>query len=136
MPAHQASCQCGQLRATAKDDPDVVVVCNCKACQKRTGSPFGEAGYFKKELVEISGDYEQWSRTAESGRALTNCFCPHCGTNVFWTLEMRPDHIGIAAGCMETKLPEPLRAIWTESKHDWVEFPEHWPTFEKAAPLG
>ena len=134
MAEHRASCQCGALVVQAAADPDFVVVCNCRACQRRTGAAFGTGGYFRREVLTIEGASRVWARTADTGRALENHFCPACGTTVFWTLEMRPDYLGVALGCFDGPLPEPSRAVWTEAKHDWVRFPDHWPTFEKGTP--
>lgn len=131
---HRAACQCGQLLLESAADPDVVILCNCRACQRRSGSPFGVGAYFPRDAVTVSGAHRNWSRTAESGRGLTNHFCPECGTTVFWSLEMRPGQFGVPAGCLSTPAPEPMRAIWTEEKHGWVTFPAHWPSFRKAAP--
>ena len=134
MTTHKATCQCGALKVTLDGDPDFVIACNCKACQRRTGAPFGTAGYFRKTAMSVEGQTNTWGRTADSGRALENFFCPTCGTNVYWTLEMRPDHVGVAYGCFETKMPDPVRAIWTDEKHSWVGFPEDWPTFPQGTP--
>lgn len=132
MTTHRATCQCGLLTVTAAKDPEFSILCNCKACQRRTGAPFGVGAYFKKGDVTLSGASSAWTRTADSGRVLENHFCPTCGTNVYWTLEMRPDHIGVALGTFEVQLPEPVRAIWAEEKHDWVSFPDHWDVHDKA----
>lgn len=134
MPMHRAKCQCGALSATFEGDPDFVIVCNCKACQRRTGAPFGTGAYFRKVQMTATGESSSWGRTADTGRALENFFCPKCGTTLYWTLEMRPDHIGVGYGLFETELPDPLRVIWTEEQHDWVGFPEEWPRFEKGSP--
>lgn len=134
MATHEVSCQCGSLKVVAFGDPDFVIACNCRACQKRSGSPFGTAAYFRNSDIKISGDEKQWSRTADSGRSLVNAFCPNCGTTVYWTLEMRPDHVGVPVGGFDSEAPEPIRAIWTEQKHQWVQFPADWPTFEKGSP--
>jgi hypothetical protein len=131
---HQASCQCGALQVEADRDPDVVVACNCRACQRRGGAPFGVGAYFRKSAVTIGGDQRTWSRVGEAGRKLTNHFCPQCGTTVFWTLDLRPDHVGVALGCLATPVAEPARAIWLNEKHDWVRFPEHWPHYGKGVP--
>lgn len=131
---HRAECQCGELKITSSADPDFVIACNCRACQRRTGAAFGVGSYFRKDEVTIDGDTKDWQRTAESGRSLTNHFCPNCGSTLFWSLDMRPDHLGVAGGCMVTPLPEPHRAIWTAEKHEWVSFPDHWPTFEQGTP--
>ena len=117
-----------------EDDPDLVIACNCRACQKRTGSPFGTGAYFQKGLMTVEGETKSWGRKADTGRALENFFCPTCGTNLYWTLEMRPNHVGVAYGAFDTKLPDPIRAIWMEEAHDWVGFPEDWPRFAKGTP--
>ncbi len=134
MTEHRASCQCGALRVTADADPDFVIACNCRACQRRTGSPFGATGYFRRESLAITGPDKAWARKADSGRGIENHFCPTCGTSLYWTLEMRPAHIGVAYGCFDAALPEPARAIWTEEQHAWVSFPEAWPHYPKGTP--
>ncbi|WP_413719102.1 GFA family protein [Silicimonas sp. MF1-12-2] len=134
MTKHHAQCQCGQLTLDAENDPDFVIACNCKACQKRTGAPFGVGMYFRKDGLSIGGRSNSWARQAESGRMLENHFCPDCGTSLYWTLEMRPDHIGVAYGCFDTPVPDPIRAIWMQEKHDWVSFPETWPSYPTGSP--
>lgn len=131
---HQATCQCGALGISTDRDPDFVAVCNCKACQLRSGSPFGTGAYFPKSAVTIKGDSNTFTRSTDSDRSLTNHFCPSCGTNLFWSLEMRPDHFGISYGCFSTPLPDPARAIWTSQQHGWVSFPENWPQYEGGSP--
>lgn len=118
MARHSARCQCGQMRVASDAEPDFTIVCNCKACQRRTGAPFGTAMYFRMTDLKISGTSNSWEREGGAGRKLENHFCPDCGTTLYWTLDMRPDHVGVAYGCFETPVPEPIRAIWTEEKHD------------------
>ena len=134
MGQHNAECQCGQLKLQASKDPDFVIACNCRACQKRTGAPFGTGGYFRKDTLTITGNTSSWKRTADSGRELENFFCPDCGSTLYWTLEMRPDYMGVAFGMFDEPLPDPVRAIWTEAQHDWVSFPEDWPHFPHGTP--
>jgi len=131
---HKAACQCGTLSISSADDPEFVIACNCRACQRRTGSVFGVGAYFRKDGVSIAGKSAEWSRKADSGRSLTNHFCTNCGSTVFWSLEMRPKLYGVAVGSMLSELPDPVRAIWTSEKHHWVSFPEEWPTFEFGTP--
>ena len=134
MSTHRATCQCGQLTATFEGDPDFVIVCNCRACQKRTGSPFGTGAYFRRSQATFSGEVSRWERAADTGRKLENHFCPTCGTTLYWSLEMRPDHLGVSYGTFETVLPDPIRVIWTEEQHHWTGFPDEWPRFPKGTP--
>ena len=134
MTDHQASCQCGSLVIAAQGEPDFVIACNCRACQKRTGAPLGTAAYFRRDALTHGGDRTGWSRKADTGREVETFFCPTCGTSVYWTLEMRPDHIGVALGAFDTELRRPDRAIWTEEQHDWLHFAAAMPTFPKGTP--
>ncbi len=132
---HIATCQCGQLSLTGSGEPDFVIACNCLACQKRTGAVFGAGAYYRRDQVSISGEAKTYQRTAETSRNLVNHFCADCGTTVYWSLEMRPDHLGVAIGCFsDPSFAGPVRAIWTENKHHWVEFPKDIPVFEKGTP--
>lgn len=134
MTKHHAECQCGQLVVESDGDPDFVIACNCQACQKRTGSPFGAGMYFQRKDLKISGESKLWSRKADSGRDIGNHFCPNCGTSLYWTLELRPDHMGVAYGCFTTPVPEPKRVVWAEEKHGWVRFPEGIETLQQGSP--
>ena len=132
---HEASCQCGQLSLVAHGEPDFVIACNCLACQQRTGAAFGVGAYYRREQIAPAGAAKTYRRTAESGRGLTNHFCPTCGTTLYWSLEMRPDHLGVGLGCFaDPSFTGPVRAIWAENKHHWVIFPDDVPVFEKAVP--
>ncbi len=136
MAEHKASCQCGEVRVVANSDPDFVIVCNCIACQKRTGSAFGTGAYFKRSDLTVTGAPKHWPRTSDAGRAIDNHFCANCGTTVLWGLEMRPDHMGVALGALDTPPPRPHRVIWAEHQHDWLRFPPDWEVLEKGSPPG
>jgi hypothetical protein len=131
-----ARCACGQLSVTVEGEPDLVTACSCTYCQRRTGSPFGVGAYFKREVAVVAGTSRAFRRdVAGTDRALTNEFCPTCGSTLFWTLDLRPKHIGIAVGYfLDPKFPPPARVVWTDHNHAWVQYPPNMPTFPKAAP--
>ena len=135
---HLATCLCGQLHVSTVGEPDFVVACHCIACQRRSGSPFGVGAYYPRERVNaIDGEVKSFTRTADSGHTLTNHFCRECGAPIYWTLQMRPDYMGIALGCFSNPhFVRPVRTIWTESQHDWISFPDDLPAFEQAMPTG
>ena len=133
---HKAQCQCGQLTVEMTTDPDFVLVCNCTQCQRRTGSAFTYAAFFKRDTVGVSGSYKDWTRDTATGNKLTNHFCPDCGTNVFWSPELRPDYHGVAVGCLLTDVPDPTNAIFVSEKVDWLTFPESWRHFQRSVAEG
>jgi hypothetical protein len=40
-------------------------VCHCLACQRRTGSVFGVQARFRREAVQVKGEWKQYVRTGE-----------------------------------------------------------------------
>jgi hypothetical protein len=134
MAEHSASCQCGELKLTATEDPDICIACNCQACQKRTGSAFATVAYIPKAAVTIEGERKSWARTAESGRDVENYFCPSCGTTLYWTLDFRPDHVGVLIGAFDSPRPDPSRVVWSKEQRPWVHFPEEMEIFPEGSP--
>jgi hypothetical protein len=134
MSEHGASCQCGNLKLSADSDPEICIVCNCLACQKRTVSAFATVDYIPKADVTIKGERKSWARTADSGRDVESFFCPNCGTTVYWTLDFRPDHVGVLIGAFDSPRPDPQRVVWASERRPWVHFPEEMEIFSAGSP--
>jgi hypothetical protein len=118
-----ASCSCGLLRADTTGEPILVVACHCRACQRRTGAPFGVTVLFSKEQVRAHGPSRQYVRDVQEGRKVRFHFCPDCGTTVFWHPDAGPDAIGVALGAFaDPYIPAPAVSMWEEAKHPWVSF--------------
>ncbi|MGB3722758.1 MAG: GFA family protein [Pacificimonas sp.] len=117
----EAKCACGQVTAKVSGEPYAVVMCHCRACQRRSGSPYGVSAYFLRDQVELSGTTKAFVRPGASGTDLQNYFCPDCGTTVYWLTELHADGMGIAYGLFEdATLSAPGRSVWETSRHDWV----------------
>jgi len=121
-----AACSCGQLTVTIAGEPDYVAACSCLECQKSTGSVFGVSTYWPKAAVaSIVGNSTCWRRGSSAGRWIDNYFCPVCGSTLYWYMEGAPASIGVSAGNFaDPAFPPPTYAVWCESKHPWVTFPQ------------
>lgn len=91
MPTRVAACVCGQLTASCSGHPDLVSLCHCLACQRRTGSTYGIAAFFPRENVIVAGNAKAYIRSSDSGYTVSFYFCPHCGSTVYWTPERKPE---------------------------------------------
>ena len=124
MTARTARCDCGQLTVRTFADPYAMVICHCRACQRRTGAPYGLGVYMQAADAKIDGKAHSYVRQGESGGDFDNRFCPDCGTTVYWTTGFHPEGLGLAFGCFEgDDLPVPDRSVWEEERHRWVEVP-------------
>lgn len=117
----EASCSCGNLKARCPDQPELVSVCHCLACQRRTGAPFGIAAFFFRKSIEIVGQYKSYQRSSDAGFALVFHFCSKCGSTVFWEPSRMPDLIAIGVGSFaDPNFPAPDKEVYVECRHGWV----------------
>lgn len=124
--ARQARCHCGALRLDCGGEPVKVSLCHCRDCQRRTGSAFSIAAFFLRSAVSVSGGTaKRFTRGSASGQDVTFCFCPECGTNLWWEPARLPDLIGVASGAFaDPAFPMPEQAVWCVDRHPWVALPE------------
>ena len=125
MPERTATCSCGQLRAVCRGEPLKVSLCHCLECQKRTGSTYGIAAFYRRDEVTTTGRTSTYSRGSDAGYAVVHRFCPDCGSTVFWEPERMPDLVAIGVGSFaDPAFPLPTQSVWVEHRHPWVRDPE------------
>ena len=125
MSTRTATCSCGQLTITTQTDPIRVSICHCLACQRRTGSVFGAQARFKRNLVSISGESNQYVRVGDEGSRITFNFCPNCGATVHYAVEgYDEDNIAIPVGAFaDPDFPVPTFSVYEDRMHSWVSLP-------------
>jgi len=127
MASREAACHCGQLRLEVKVDPLATSICNCLACQRRTGSAFGMQAGFKADQVEIFGRYSDYSRISDEAdrKVAVFHFCPGCGSQVFYTEPDDPDLVVVSTGSFaDPSFPPPTESGYDSRRHPWVELPD------------
>jgi hypothetical protein len=122
----EATCSCGQLRLTVEGEPVRVSVCQCLACQRRTGSAFGVQARFPAAAVAVNGSHAEYVRLSdEGGEERRFRFCPDCGSTVFYTTGGDTDLIAVAVGCFGDPLfPPPTIAVYESRRHPWLALPD------------
>jgi hypothetical protein len=117
-----ARCSCGAITLSLPEPPKLVAVCHCIDCQRRTGAPFGVSAFYPADAVTVSGTAKEFTRGAASGGKVHNYFCPNCGSTVYWRVDNLPAMIVVGVGAMEDpNYPPPVRSVFEQSKHAWVE---------------
>jgi hypothetical protein len=138
MSTRVASCSCGQLQAEVQGEPLRVYVCHCLACQKRTGSVFGEQARFDKSRLKVTGKITEYVRIGDKGTKFTFRFCPKCGATVYYTSEGREGIVGIPVGAFgEPGFPPPTASFYERRRHPWLRLPvrlEHVPWCHRVRP--
>jgi glyoxylase-like metal-dependent hydrolase (beta-lactamase superfamily II) len=127
MATREAACHCGQLRLEVDGDPFSVSICNCFACQRRTGSAFGMQAGYKADQVRVDGRFNDYSRISDEADRKEHVFhfCPECGSQVFYTEPDEPDLIVVSIGSFaDPSFPPPTESGYDSRRHSWVELPE------------
>ena len=119
----RANCHCGALQIECAGEPELIVVCYCALCQRRTGSSYNLGAWFPRSDVTVRGPERVYARTGEQGSEIHFHFCPSCGTNVYWEVsEGGPDgQLAVAAGCFaDADFPAPVLSVYGRSRHRWL----------------
>lgn len=125
MTLHHGQCTCGQLSITCSGDPVRVSVCHCLACQRRTGSPFGQQARWPKEQVTIAGDATTYVRIGDSGGEITYAFCPRCGSTVYYAIDGMPGVVAVPVGAFaDPSFSPPSFSVYEARRHAWVKLPD------------
>src|SRR5689334_8479535 len=127
METREATCHCGQLRLEVEGDPFAVSICNCLACQRRTGSAFGMQAGFGAEQVRVHGRFEDFSRVSDEADRKEHIFhfCPECGSQVFYTEPTEPDLVVVSVGAFaDPTFPPPTESGYDSRRHPWIGLPE------------
>jgi hypothetical protein len=123
----EAACHCGQLRLEVSGDPFAVSICNCLACQRRTGSAFGMQAGFEADQVQVTGRFRDYSRISDEADRKEHVFhfCPDCGSQVFYTEPTEPDLVVVSVGSFaDPTFPPPTESGYDSRRHPWVGLPE------------
>ena len=116
-----AACSCGQLTGKVAGDPVRVSICHCLACQRRTGSVFGQQARFLREHVSISGTSTEYVRVGDEGSKVKFHFCPRCGSTVYYEPEGLEEFVAIPVGAFaDPDFPPPSVSVYESRKHSWV----------------
>ncbi|MFG6414536.1 GFA family protein [Roseateles sp. DC23W] len=130
MTQRLAACSCGQLTALVSGEPVRISVCHCLACQRRTGSVFGQQARFRREDVQLSGTSTVFERVGDEGPGARFHFCPTCGATVWYELLGLDGYLAIPVGAFaDPGFAPPTVSVYEARMHGWVVPPpdaQHW----------
>jgi len=134
MTERSGRCLCGAVTFTVATDPLAIRVCWCRDCQHLAAN--GTVNLLvAADALTITGTLAEYTKTADSGSAVTRQFCPLCGTHLFARSTTRPQFRVVRAGNLdEPSSVQPAMNIWAASAPQWacldpaLERIEHQPT--------
>jgi len=132
---YKGGCACGAVRYEAAAEPIMQGQCQCRDCQKGTGSGHSCLMMFPKPALKTTGRTSEYKRKADSGNTVAAHFCPTCGTHVFGTSSGFPDMTTIHVGSLDD--PEPFKpqfVVYNFRARGWDHLDPALPKFERMPP--
>ncbi|MDP3853306.1 GFA family protein [Phenylobacterium sp.] len=134
--AYAGGCACGAIRYEITDEPIFSNDCQCRDCQRKSGTGHGSYMTFPdRGRVKLEGDATHWDIVADSGGAKTRAFCPTCGSPVYLTFAAMPDFFTIHAASLDDPgRYKPQVVTYVVRGHAWDHLDSALPKFETMPP--
>ena len=129
-------CACGAIRYETSIEPIVEIHCQCRDCQKRSGT--GHSSYLTfagRADVAIAGEAKSWRVAGDSGNDKIHAFCPTCGTPVYLTFQAMPELIAVHAASLDDPGQfNPQMVAYAVRGHGWDRIDPALRVFERMPP--
>ena len=128
------ACHCGCITYEAEADPEKIYICHCTDCQTLSGSAFRTVLPTREGSFKLrSGELKIYVKTAESGTARPQSFCPNCGTPIYsTTIGEDPKVYVLRLGTVRQRDQfQPKLQLWSRSAQHWVNHITAVPRIEK-----
>jgi hypothetical protein len=131
--AYTGGCACGAVRYEISGEPIFSNDCQCRDCQRESGTGHGShLSFLRTGVVTLTGEVKTWDIRADSGNIKTRAFCPTCGSPVYMTFAAMPDIFTIRAASLDDPSRyQPQVVTYRLGGHVWDYLDPALPTFDK-----
>jgi len=133
---YTGGCACGAIRYAITDHPLAENDCQCRDCQRRSGTGHGSYLTFPDETrVKLEGEATHWDIVGDSGNVKTHFFCPTCGSPVYLRFKARSELFTVhAASLDDPRRYKPHAVTYTARGYAWDQLDPMLPKFDKMPP--
>jgi hypothetical protein len=134
--AYAGGCACGAIRYEISDEPLAMTDCQCRDCQRKSGTGHGSYLTFpSKQQVKLDGAATHWDVVADNGNVKTCGFCPTCGAPVYLLFSYAPALFTVhAASLDDPSRYAPQVVTYRARGHAWDKVDPTLPQFDKMPP--
>jgi hypothetical protein len=118
-------CACGALRYALAGAPVEQAHCQCRGCQRRSGTGHSSWLVFAAAPeAAVTGLAGAWASRGEGGTEKRHRFCPTCGAPVYMDFPAIPGLIAVVAASLDDPSRfAPGQVTWTSAAPPWDAFP-------------
>jgi hypothetical protein len=132
---HKGGCACGIVRYEISVAPAVSLQCQCRDCQRATGTGHVDAMAFPRDAVRLTGELKYHQVRGDRGGSVSRGFCPSCGAPVMWTFERNPQLCAIVVGSLDDpSVFAPQMVFFASRGYAWDRLDPELPKFDTLPP--
>jgi len=116
----KGQCACGAIKYACEGAPNFSLICQCRQCQRITGS--GHAAQFAIEASKttIEGTVSTYELSSDSGNTVKSAFCGNCGSPMYKTTSGMPDSLVFHAATLDDpSIFSPQMAVFASAAQPW-----------------
>ncbi len=126
MATREAACHCGQLRLEVEGEPFAVSICNCLACQRRTGSAFGMQGGSRRTRCRsrAASTTTRASPTRRTASHTPSISAPSAARRSSTRSRTTRTWSSSLSARLRILLPPPTESGYDSRRHPWIGLPD------------
>ena len=117
---YTGGCACGAIRYEISAEPVAMNDCQCRQCQRESGTGHASHLTFPNSAVTVMGQALHWEMVGDTGTVKKRAFCPNCGAPVYMTFQDMPDYFVVRAASLDDPSRyKPQMVTWTAAAQAW-----------------
>ena len=128
----KGGCHCGAVRYEIASEPGFAFFCQCRNCQRFSGSGHMANIVFPAEAMSLTGKTATYRYTGGSGNPVLSIFCPACGAPIYGHSEGAKIRIIRASGLDDPGLFKPSKVVFSDGAQPWDHLDAQAPCFTES----
>ncbi|MFP5076229.1 GFA family protein [Rhizobium sp. YIM 134829] len=117
---YTGGCACGALRYEISGEPAAMLNCQCRQCQRESGTGHQSHLTFVAADVSLQGEPAFFESVGEGGTVKRRGFCRTCGNPVYLQFPAMPEVLIVTPSSLDDpSLFKPHFVTWTQSGQAW-----------------
>ena len=113
-------CACGAVRYDSSASAKFSMICQCRQCQRISGSGHAAQFVLDAEAVTIEGEVTFYEFTSDSGNTSSSGFCGKCGSPVVRKTSGYPKILMFHAATLDDPARfKPERVVYADAAQPW-----------------
>jgi hypothetical protein len=133
--AWTGGCACGAIRYEASSGPLAAGHCQCRQCQRESGTGHASHMVFLAAALHLKGEPRFYTQGADSGNLMSRGFCATCGSPLLVRSSGKPELVFVCAASLDDPARfKPQLVVYTAEGPAWDRLDPALPAYSRMPP--